>query len=412
MNVIHKTFLEVLKSALLGKKADFERELQPEQWQELFSLAQIHHVLPMVYNAVYDAASLQSIPLAMAVKRQTRQQVMVQTQKTSDFLALNRKLCDAGIRPLVVKGIICRNLYPNPDCRVSGDEDILVPAEAFGAAHRVMQAYGMSTTAGEDLPGAYEVPYRKEGSPLYIELHKHLFPPESAAYGDLNRFFEGVHESAVSEEIQGNAVYTMDYTDHLFYLICHAFKHFLHSGFGIRQVCDIILFANRYGARIDWQKVLRNCEEIRADKFAAAMFCIGRKYLTFDPEQAGYPAAWRIIKVNEMPMLEDLLIGGVYGDANMSRKHSSNITLAAVVSDKQGRRPGNAAVSSLFPPAEKLERRYPYLAKRPYLVPVAWCDRLWKYARETRHSRENSASDALKIGNERIALMKEYGILK
>ena len=412
MNVIHKTFLEVLKSALLGKKADFERELQPEQWQELFSLAQIHHVLPMVYNAVYDVASLQGIPLAMAVKRQTRQQVMVQTQKTSDFLALNRKLCDAGIRPLVVKGIVCRNLYPNPDCRVSGDEDILVPAEAFGAAHRVMQAYGMSTTAGEDLPGAYEVPYRKEGSPLYIELHKHLFPPESAAYGDLNRFFEGVHESAVSEEIQGNAVYTMDYTDHLFYLICHAFKHFLHSGFGIRQVCDIILFANCYGTRIDWQKVLRNCEEIRADKFAAAMFCIGRNYLTFDPEQAGYPAVWRKIKVNEMPMLEDLLIGGVYGDANMSRKHSSNITLAAVVSDKQGKRPGNAAVSSLFLPAEKLERRYPYLAKRPYLVPVAWCDRLWKYARETRHSRENSASDALKIGNERIALMKEYGILK
>lgn len=412
MNVIHKTFLEVLKSALLGKKADFERELQPEQWQELFSLAQIHHVLPMVYNAVYDAASLQSIPLAMAVKRQTRQQVMVQTQKTSDFLALNRKLCDAGIRPLVVKGIICRNLYPNPDYRVSGDEDILVPAEAFGAAHRVMQDYGMDTTAGEDLPGAYEVPYRKEGSPLYIELHKHLFPPESAAYGDLNRFFEGVHESAVSEEIQGNTVYTMDYTDHLFYLICHAFKHFLHSGFGIRQVCDIILFANCYGTRIDWQKVLRNCEEIRADKFAAAMFCIGRKYLTFDPEQAGYPAVWRKIKVNEIPMLEDLLIGGVYGDANMSRKHSSNITLAAVVSDKQGKRPGNAAVSSVFPPAEKLERRYPYLAKRPYLVPVAWCDRLWKYARETRHSRENSASDALKIGNERIALMKEYGILK
>lgn len=35
----------------------------------------------------------------------------------------------------------------------------------------------------------------------------------------------------------------MNASDHLFYLICHALKHFYHSGFGIRQVCDILLFA-------------------------------------------------------------------------------------------------------------------------------------------------------------------------
>lgn len=412
MDKIRKTFLAVLKSALLGERADLGGDLLPEQWQELFAMAQIHHVLPLVYEAVYTSASLRNFPFAVTTKRQAMHQVMVQTQKTNDFLALNQKLCAAGIRPLVVKGIICRNLYPNPDCRVSGDEDILIPAEDFGAAHRVMQAFGLCTTEEEALSGAYEVPYRKKGSPLYIELHKHLFPPESAAYGDLNRFFVGVHKRAVSEEIQGNAVFTMEYTDHLFYLICHAFKHFLHSGFGIRQVCDIILYANRYGEKIDWMRVLKNCKEIRADKFAAAIFRIGRVHLTFDPDKAKYPAAWRNIKVDETPMLEDLLSGGLYGDANMSRKHSSNITLAAVVSEKQGKKPGRTAATSLFPAAGKLERRYPYLKERPYLLPVAWCDRLWKYARETRQMKDNSAADALKIGNQRIALMKEYGILK
>ena len=412
MDGMHETFLAVLKSALLGEKAYEESALKPEQWQELFALAQKHHVLPLIYNAVYDADSLKNVPFAMAVKRQTMQQVMVQTQKTNDFLELNQKLQAAGLRPMVVKGIICRNLYPNPDCRLSGDEDVLIPAEFFPATDRVLQDYGMHTAGGSDPAGAYEVPYRKEGSPLHIELHKHLFPPESEAYGDLNRFFEGVHERMVPEVIQGHTVYTMGYTDHLFYLICHAFKHFLHSGFGIRQVCDIVLFANRYGSEIDWQRVLENCREIRADKFAAAMFRMGRNYLAFDPDQAGYSADWRNIRVNEMPMLEDLLIGGVYGDACMSRRHSSNITLAAVASEKQGKKPRSSAVSSLFPSAEKLERRYPYLAKRPYLVPVAWCDRLWHYARETGKNRENTASDALKIGNERIALMKEYGILK
>ena len=276
-----------------------------------------------------------------------------------------------------------------------------------------MKEFGMQTTEDEkDLSAAYEIPYRKRGSPLYIELHKHLFPPESYAYGDMNRFFEGVFDRAIVEDIQGVPVYTMGYTDHLFYLICHAFKHFLHSGFGIRQVCDIIMFANRYGRQIDWVQMLNACKEINADKFAAALFQIGSKYLVFDPEQAAYPAIWRRIKVDEMPMLDDLLSSGIYGDSNMSRKHSSNITLDAVAAQKQGRKAKGIMLSSVFPSVGQLESRYPYLKKNPYLLPIAWCSRLWKYFKETKHSRNNNAAETLKIGNERINLMKEYGILK
>ena len=32
-------------------------------------------------------------------------------------------------------------------------------------------------------------------------------------------------------------------TDHLLCLLCHAYKHFLYAGFGIRHVCDIGIFA-------------------------------------------------------------------------------------------------------------------------------------------------------------------------
>ena len=48
MDKIRKTFLAVLKSALLGEQADLGGDLLPEQWQELFAMAQIHHVLPLV----------------------------------------------------------------------------------------------------------------------------------------------------------------------------------------------------------------------------------------------------------------------------------------------------------------------------------------------------------------------------
>ena len=414
MDATSKLFLSMLKAALAGQKAAPDREISPEEWRGLFRLAGIHNVLPLVYEAVYQEPSLmKEQALAASVRQQVTQQVIAQTMRTAEFLELNRRLHAAGVRPLVVKGLICRDLYPQPDHRPSSDEDLLIPAERFDACHRVMLDFGMHSAANEnEMATAYEIPYRKAGSPLYIELHKHLFPPESDAYGDMNRFFEGVHNRAVQVEIQGETVCTMSPTDHLFYLICHAFKHFLHSGFGIRQVCDIVLFANKYGSRIDWMQVLRSCREIHADKFAAALFRIGSRHLVFDPEKASYPPVWQEIPVDELPMLEDLLSGGLYGDASMSRKHSSNITLDAVAAQKQGKKAKGALLASVFPSAAKLEGKFPYLKKHPYLVPVAWGSRLWRYVRETGNSRENNASDALKIGNDRVALMKFYGILK
>lgn len=410
-----KKFLAVLKAALMDEQADLDTGTSPEEWQRLLHMASIHNVLPLFYEAVYASPALQQaeLPSLPMLKRQVRQQVMLQTVRTSDFFALNRALQAAGVKPLIVKGLICRTLYPKPDCRKSSDEDILIPAAQFDACHRAMLEFGMHTAVEpHEMSTAYEVPYRKAESPLYIELHKHLFPPESDAYGDLNRFFAGVFSRAIPEEIQGNTVYTMAHTDHLFYLICHAFKHFLHSGFGIRQVCDIVLYANEYGSRIDWVQILNSCREIRADKFAAAIFRIGQAYLVFDPEKAAYPSVWRNIRVNELPMLEDLLASGIYGGADGNRRHSSNITLDAVAAQKQGRKAKNAVLTSAFPPASRLEGRYPYLKKHPWLLPAAWCSRLWTYSKETRNSKNNNAADAVKIGNARIELMKEYGIVQ
>lgn len=192
MDVTSETFLKILKSALLGERANLNEEIRPEDWQKLFSQASIHSVLPMFYEAVYASPSLQQVNVLFVVmaKRQVMQQVMMQTMRTNEFLELNQKLHAAGVKPLVVKGVICRNLYPEPDYRQSGDEDILIPVNQFEVCHKIMMDFGMQTTESEnELSAVYEVPYRKIGSPLYIELHKHLFPPESDAYGDINRFF-------------------------------------------------------------------------------------------------------------------------------------------------------------------------------------------------------------------------------
>lgn len=41
MDVTSETFLRILKSALLGEKANLNEEIHPEDWQKLFSMARI-----------------------------------------------------------------------------------------------------------------------------------------------------------------------------------------------------------------------------------------------------------------------------------------------------------------------------------------------------------------------------------
>ena len=312
-----------------------------------------------------------------------------------------------------MKGLICRELYPNPDLRISSDEDLLTTDAQFAKAIEVLKSCDMKPLKAETIDEtADEIGFVAAKGLSYIELHRQLFSEKSEAYGNLNEYLKNCFEEKVSVNVQGTSIYTLEPGTHLFYLICHALKHFLHSGFGLRQVCDIVMFANAYGDRIDWQKLIIQCQEIRADKFAAALFKIGKNHLIFDEEKACYPDVWKLIEVEETALLEELLGSGIYGDSSMSRKHSSSMTLDAVAAWKKGRTKGNVVLNSAFPSAKALQGRYPYLKEKPYLLPVAWMNRMITYYKETKSMKHNTAAESVMIGKQRITLLKKYEIIE
>ena len=400
MTPLRDAFLNLLASAL-GNAHDPVPELTADQWRELFAMAAEHKVLPLIFEHAYPLVARLDPALAAGAKRQVRLQVVAQTIRTAEFLELYRALEEAGATPLVVKGIVCRQLYPRADHRPSADEDLWIPPEQYPLCHGVMTRLGL-VTGETDPDGVYEVPYRRAGSPLYIELHKHLFPPGfRVADAELNGFFSNTRH--VIEQIPGGTLRTLHPTDHMTYLLFHAFKHFLHSGFGIRQICDILLFAHRHGGAIDWEQVRLSCRAIRAEKFAAALFAIGTRHLGFGPV-----GPWGSLYADEKPLLQDVLCAGVYGSADLSRQHSSTITLEAVSTRKKA---PAGILAAAFPTAKRLEGRYPWLKKQPWLLPVAWTSRMADYLRETKRRPDSSLADALKIGTERVELLKRYDIL-
>lgn len=414
ITAIDQFFLEALKMHLSqSQRVDWQEKIEENIWRKLFQKASNQHVFPMVYDAVRGcpafAASGQN--LEPVCRRETVRRTILQVSKTEEFLKLYRYLNTKGIRPIVVKGIICRNLYPQPDYRMSGDEDLVILRKDRARLQEALRFYGMQAV-GEDSQGTYDIPYKKSGSPLYLEVHQHLFPPDSVAYGGFNRLFNGFEHRIIQEKINGVLIDTMGPDDHVLYLICHAFKHFMHSGFGIRQVCDLALYANHYGETIDWDRLWKQCKRIRANEFAAALLDIGQRYLGINLEKANLSANWKTVKVDSSALLEDLLSGGIYGAVERDRQHSSNITLAAVEAYRKGKKGKNPFVQSAFPPRKDLEKRYPILRKAPVLLPFVWGKRLFQYGTELKHSgRAESAVKSIQIGNQRVELLKKYHII-
>ena len=406
MNSVWKTFLAICAGAQTIEDPDYSAE----EWRELFEMAARQELLPMVLEACLSCASQKNLERGERKKwRDAAVSIAVrQIVQTNELLTLILHAQDRGLDPIVVKGIVCRVLYPKPYLRFSVDEDIFIKPEESGAWHDFLLSEGYDLSRhGEDADRLAEPSFHKEGSALCIELHKYLFPPDSEAFKELNRYFSDAYDHTVTVSVEDVTFKTLLPTDHFLFLILHAYKHFLYSGFGIRQVMDMSVFIGRYGQEINWKYIRKCCDEVHADVFAAAVLKIAEKYLGLPaiPEEFGRLAEG----VDEEPLLADMISGGLYGVSNMARAHSSNITLKAAEDQKTGRR--SLLPKTLFPGIGYLKLHFPYARKYPLLLPAAWLHRIVKYLAKDRDGRSGNPLETLKIGRERVELLKKYGII-
>lgn len=390
-------FLHIAKAAVSGGALPTENV----DWPAVFALAGQQKLLPILFETVRKMpAAEENVALFAVTKQQVIAQVLHQAIRASEFAGLYQRLRAAGLHPIVVKGQLCSRLYPLKDHRISADDDLYISDAEFMACHEQLLANGLRIgTPADELATADEVSYTKEGSPLYIELHRRLFDSSEDAHDELNHFFASL------KPVETDGFLAMPPHEHLLYLLLHAYKHFVRSGIGLRQFCDIGLWALEYHDEIDWQRLHDQCASVHAATFAAAAFRIARDYLGIDFD---LPMPWDA-SIDVEPLLHDTLCGGVYGSNDLTRLHSSTVTLNAVKANRTGEK--SSVLSTVFPKREYLERRYPYLKKRPYLLPVAWAQRIAHYASEKQSGADNSVSGSIKLGKERIELMKRYGIM-
>lgn len=419
-----QAFLKLINNSIENKSNDTEDSLSIGDSEALMSLAAKQNVSSLIYDALRNSGYLDGVSQKSRVnlKNNVLESVIRQITQTNEFLTLLLHAQKQGLDPIVIKGIVCRSLYPIPCLRPSVDEDIFVPAEDTEKYHEFLLSEGLfADDAGltaDEREKTYEFSYHRENSPTYIELHKNLFDPNSKVFGKLNDLFEGMTDRTVRIQVEDVSVRTLASTDHLLFLILHAYKHFLYSGVGIRPICDIGLFAECYACEIDWQGIREKLVSVNAFYYAKALLRIIQLYLLPEAVFFTYIKSWNIEKIDVEPLLEDTMSSGIHGASSMTRLHSSNMTLHAA--GKSGRREGafQAVRHSVFLPLRELQEHYGYLKKAPFLLPAAWAHRVIRYFMDTRKKNAGLETDnssvlaSIRLGRARIQLLRKYRIIE
>lgn len=400
----NRYFLVLLRDALDGSCSQEARELaggmDKELQNQVLELARLHNLFPLLAQQLMEL-SPPGLPRE-ALRSLALQALARQTVATQSLLVLTRALEEAGVPALVVKGVVCRSLYPSPDLRPSSDEDLLIRPEDLARAETVFQTLGY-TLQEEGGPG--EAVRTWCAPSLRVELHRRLCGDLTVAGCEAESWFTGCFSRSILWDVGEGTVRTLGLQDHFLYLLLHFYKHFLAGGVGIRQLCDICLFLKKRGGELDWPALWGSLRVMNLDCLTWNMMDLGVRYLGLPPQMIGEPPA--LPEADSEALLLDILDAGVFGSSTMERKHSSLITIRAA--SEGGGREGSLW-SAVFPPAASLEGRYPYLRKWPCLLPVAWCARGLRYLKEGRNVGGRAAA-ATRIGRQRLELLEQYGLL-
>lgn len=402
MTAAEQQLIGCLRAFCRNEPAALVPGVQPE---ELYRLAVVHKLVPVVYETLSGEPEAFG-EARLRWKQETMLSVALQAKRTEAALRLCAALNAADVPYALVKGLICRSLYPHPDHRASADEDLFVLPEHRVACEAVLAAQGLVCAES----GATESKWSCAESGLAIELHLQLFSEEYEAERRMNAYFAEAAARCEFETISGVPVRTLAPQDHFLLLVCHALKHFHYSGFGLRTLSDIGLFATRYGSRFDWAEARRMLDEVGGMVFCSHVLHICQTQFVYDGAAAGYIPE---ITGSDEALLADVMDAGIYGQSTMSRKHSANIVLQNLKHPEPGGGRGGV-LHALFPPRAALTARYPALKKAPVLLPAVWLARIGTYGADLLRGKlsRTSAAESIELGQRRTELMRQYGVFE
>lgn len=392
-----KTLLAILKCVLSGEKQVPHWVLSEDEWEAIMGKAERHAVLSVLYDPLME----QTLPeKKRAFVERTARKYVQQNYRLCYYTHLVvEKLMEHGIPSVVLKGVSAAAYYPTPELRKSGDIDLLLPhADQLLQAGNILSEFGF-TVAEKQLANHHLVLNHVSG--FEIELHTMLAEPFDNAR--INKYLDNCLQQVPAhirqQTIMGYNFPILSDGYQAYELLLHMLQHFLRAGFGLKLLCDWVLFWNRPIAETEVQLYFQLVQESGLDGFSGMITSVCVHYLGLDIQCSLCTHMQALMEeIDAHGFLEELLVAEEFGKSSRDRMVVlRNTSLSAYI------REFHHMTTLNFPKAGKV-----FL-----LWPALWCITLLRFLRNNRRIRGGiTTAEILKTAKRRSKRMNQLELFK
>ena len=373
MNNAQKQFVDILSAGIRGKLAD--KVYDNVEWDEVIDLADKHKVEGIIYLALRKSKLISNIgeEKISLLKQKAAITGITQSRHISGLSTVLNKINERNIPVIVLKGLVVREFYPQPDQRSMNDADILVHE---GDVEKVKQLLiDMGYVYLEDHKASHHIALVHHKY-QFIELHWNLFKRDGFS-NELEHYERLIWRRAIKVNVGEAEVLSLSYEDLALHLCMHMAAHLAATGFGVRQLCDLVLLVEHKGDEIDWNSFIMKARMYGFEKFSKIIFLLCNKLFNMEA-----PKEINIKVVNNKKyvsaLLDEIFEAGVHGKKEMANQFAtqvafnfeekdSNATLGAI----------NRYFRFIFPKIDDMSDKYSYAKKVKILAPIAWIHHLF-----------------------------------
>lgn len=385
-----------LLSLALHNKA-LERLSPDVDYARVIAVAESHKVMALLHPVLEHAGLQESI--WKIVDRKGEQTV----RQSYRLLMLSRYviglLKENGIDAILLKGCGTAAWYPVPELRKSGDIDLLFKSEdETRKALQILAQQGFVTT--EDQPANHHIVCESRDS-VSLELHMSLAEPFDSE--KTNRFLADCQKEYFAHrrvvDCMGVAFELTSDGYHAFYLLLHMLQHYVRAGFGVKLLCDWVVFWESPLSEEEKKIFLRLTQESGTFGFAVMMTRVCVKYLGLREKQVEFLMQAEPKDVCDLTeeLMAELFEAEEFG-------HSSKDRMVVL------RGTGLMDYAREFHHQMKLN--YPKAGKIMVLYPVLWIMTLCGFLYRNRTLRKVSGRQILKKAKKRSQLTEQMRLFQ
>lgn len=352
-----QALLMLLRQSLGGESGGLPEDLN---WEELDTLAKQQGVIALAYGG---AVALKA-ELPEELRQKWNQRTIMGAVRSERLLTVQDEVLSwleaAGIPSVILKGSSVARYYPQPELRVLGDIDLLVPKTHLEQVQEILMQKGFRMHESDH---DFHIGFDRKGA--YVEVHYDVTKLPNCRGGEATQN-ETAHflDHPKCGSLAHHRFPALTESHQALMMLLHMARHMMEGGIGLRQLCDWAMYlANEDSESFarDTVPMLAQCGLLRYAQIASSA-CV--RYL-------GLPKAYAywcedVTEFQTRAFLEDVFSCGNMGSAD-SGEFGRALALGKSPETKR------TYLGMLFANLTKIANyNFPITQKHKWLLPIFW----------------------------------------